>query len=43
MYLKQLIDAKKTIFSVENLRRVWQVEDKNYFLLFCSKNDFILQ
>ncbi len=30
MYLKQLIDTKKTVFSVDDLRQIWQVEDKNY-------------
>ncbi len=30
MYLKQLITTKKTVFSVDDLRQIWQLEDKNY-------------
>ena len=30
MYLKPLIDTKQTVFNVDDLRQIWQVEDKNY-------------
>ncbi len=30
MYLKQLIDTKKTIFTIDDLRQIWQIKDKNY-------------
>ena len=30
MYLKQLVDTKKTIFSVDDLRQIWQIKNKNY-------------
>ncbi|MCK5415860.1 hypothetical protein KAI92_00345 [Candidatus Parcubacteria bacterium] len=30
MYLKQLIRTNKTVFSVNDLRLIWKIKDKNY-------------
>jgi len=30
MYLKQLVKTNKTVFSVANLRQIWQIESKDY-------------
>ncbi len=30
MYLKQLIDTKKTVFDVNDLKQIWQIKNSNY-------------
>ncbi len=37
MYLKQLIASKKTVFSLEDLGKIWKIEDKNYLKVVASR------
>ena len=37
MYLKQLLDTKKTVFSIDDLRQIWQIKDRNYLKTIISR------
>lgn len=37
MYLKQLTISGKTVFSLEDLGKIWRIEDKNYLKVVASR------
>jgi len=37
MYLKQLVKSGKTIFSLDDLQKIWLVENRNYLRLIVSR------
>jgi predicted transcriptional regulator of viral defense system len=37
MYLKQLIASNKTIFSLEDLGKIWRIENRDYLKLVASR------
>jgi predicted transcriptional regulator of viral defense system len=37
MYLKQLIASGKTVFSLEDLGKIWDISDKNYLKVVASR------
>lgn len=37
MYLKKLIQSGKTVFSLEDLGKIWEVKDKDYLRLVASR------
>jgi hypothetical protein len=37
MYIQQLITSGKTVFSVEDLRKIWQIDEKSYLRVVASR------
>ena len=37
MYLKKLIDAQQTVFTVDDLQQVWQIENRDYLKTVISR------
>ena len=37
MYLKQLTASQKTVFSLEDLGKIWKIEDKDYLKVVASR------
>jgi predicted transcriptional regulator of viral defense system len=37
MYLQQLLASKKTVFSLEDLGKIWKIEDKDYLKVVASR------
>ena len=37
MYLQQLLASKKTVFSLEDLGKIWKIEDRDYLKVVASR------
>ncbi|OIQ02472.1 MAG: hypothetical protein COZ27_02295 [Candidatus Moranbacteria bacterium CG_4_10_14_3_um_filter_41_65] len=37
MYIQKIIASEKTVFSLEDLRKIWLIEDKNYLKVIASR------